>query len=158
MLYCGAEPTFFYGGYLSQWHPCKFHVNGVRYNCAEQFMMAQKAYMCGDYTTLEKIMNEPSPKTQKALGRQVSNFDPAAWNVHCEEIVHNGNFAKFDQNPELLDKLLATEGLLVEASPTDKIWGIGLDAKDPNLYDTSRWGENKLGRILTAIRHFFLYG
>jgi ribA/ribD-fused uncharacterized protein len=124
------------------------------YNCAEQFMMAQKARIFNDTETLIKIMAAKHPKEQKRLGRSVKNFDEATWNAIAEFIVFEGNMLKFSQNPELRTILIETEGTtLVEASPYDKIWGIGLSKDNPDIHDRTKWkGENKLGKVLTAVR------
>jgi hypothetical protein len=146
--------TFFWNGPFSQWEPCKFKFDDVTYNCAEQFMMAMKAKLFDDYDTLERIMTEDSPREQKKLGRQVKGFNAERWNNVAREYVYEGNYAKFTQNPDLLEKLLATKGtILVEASPYDCIWGIGLKETDKAAKDRSKWrGTNWLGEILTGLR------
>jgi ribA/ribD-fused uncharacterized protein len=129
-----AEYTFFYTDKspFSQFHRCRFVVGGNTFGCAEQFMMHGKAVLFGDAEIAAKILAADQPRTHKALGRQVRNFDDAMWKREREAIVMAGNRAKFTQNPELRDKLLATRGTtLVEASPHDRIWGIGLAATDP---------------------------
>ena len=113
---------------LSQWYNCLFEVDGITYYTAEQYMMSQKALLFNDNETNLKIMQEKDPKTYKALGRQVKNFDPSIWDKNKFEIVVKGNIAKFSQNEELKKFLLNTnDKILVEASPHDKIWGIGMD-------------------------------
>lgn len=151
--------TFFWSGPFSQWHRCKFAVDGVEYNCAEQYMMHQKALFFKDTETAKKIMETSSPKAQKALGRQVTSFDAGAWDGVARDVVLRGNLAKFKQNPDLLATLLATKGTLVEASPYDKIWGIGLKEGDPKTLDRATWrGKNWLGQVLTAARGLFENG
>ncbi|KAF6026896.1 hypothetical protein EB796_014790 [Bugula neritina] len=118
--------TFFYKSHspFSQWHPCTFSADGVEYNCAEQYMMHQKAVLFGDSETGKKILAAGSPRTQKSLGRKVQNFDDAVWKANCRRIVADGNYLKFTQNEHLLCHLMNTKGTtLVEASPRDKIWG-----------------------------------
>lgn len=146
--------TFFWDGPFSQWEPCEFEVDDVTYNCAEQYMMAMKAKMFGDDDTFERIMEEDSPREQKKLGRQVKGFDAERWNLRAREIVYEGNHAKFTQNPELLDKLMETRGTtLVEASPYDCIWGIGMREGDAGITDRNNWrGTNWLGEVLTGLR------
>lgn len=146
--------VFFWSGWPSQWHPSTFVIDGVTYSCAEQFMMAEKARLFGDRRTLAKILAADSPKEHKALGRGVSPFDEARWTGACREIVYRGNLAKFGQDEELGALLLATgTKTLVEASPLDRIWGIGLAAEDPRATDRSAWrGKNWLGEALMRVR------
>lgn len=152
--------TFFWDGPFSQWHLVSFEVQGVRYNCAEQYMMAGKARLFNDTISLMKIMQSKSPSEQKVLGRSVADFDPDIWEEHCKEIVYQGNMAKFSQNPALRTILENTKGtLLVEASPYDKIWGIGIGPDDPLRLDRANWkGKNYLGEVLTMVREDLLMG
>jgi ribA/ribD-fused uncharacterized protein len=145
---------FFWGGEFSQWYPSTFEIDGKTYNCAEQYMMYQKALHFGDISTAKRIMKEPRPKEQKALGRSITPFDADSWMNVCFEIVKRGNVAKFTQNPKLLKVLLSTgDKELVEASPYDKIWGIGLSETDPKIYDKSNWdGLNLLGKVCMEVR------
>lgn len=146
--------TFFYGGWASQWAPSKFVIDSVEYNCAEQWMMSEKARLFGDDDALDIIMKSDNPKVQKATGRLVRNFDPKVWEANAKLIVYRGNKAKFTQNANALEWLLDTVGTtLVEASPWDSIWGIGLSANDVRAQDRSTWqGTNWLGEIVTQVR------
>lgn len=146
--------TLFYGGPASQWASSYFTIDNVVYNTAEQYMMAEKARLFGDDDALEIIMATDNPKIQKATGRTVRNFNKEVWEKEAKLIVYRANLAKFSQNQELLDWLLSTAGTaLVEASPWDTIWGIGLDASDPRALDRSQWqGTNWLGEIITQVR------
>jgi ribA/ribD-fused uncharacterized protein len=148
--------TFFFteASPFSQWFRCSFTEGGHTFNCAEQFMMHGKAVLFGDAEVAEKILTAAHPREHKALGRKVKSFDDKVWKASRERIVLAGNRAKFTQNAELKELLLATKGTeLVEASPYDKIWGIGLAASDPRAQDPSQWrGQNLLGRILTQLR------
>ena len=148
--------TFFFteASPFSQWHPSRFVSGGTAFCCAEQYMMHGKAMLFGDAEVASQILTATDPRDHKALGRKVRNFDDALWKRERVRIVTAGNRAKFTQNAELLEQLLATTGTtLVEASPYDKIWGIGLDAKDPRAADPTQWkGLNLLGKILTALR------
>lgn len=150
--------TFFWHGPFSQWHPSVFTVDKIQYNCAEQYMMAQKALMFGDHARWLAIMSSAEPKAQKTLGRQVENFNPDEWDKVARDIVKKGNIAKFEQNPDLKDQLLETKDTtLVEASPYDKIWGIGLAQDDPKALDRNSWqGTNWLGETLTEVREYLV--
>lgn len=154
----GERFTFFWGGVFSQWHICTFTVEGVSYNCAEQYMMAEKARLFGDQYHEHLIMGDPRPAYQKAMGRQVAGFNLERWNAVARQIVARGNRAKFDQNPQLKTLLLLTEGTtLVEASPRDSIWGIGLSKENPLAHDRATWkGTSWLGQILTDLRDEYL--
>jgi len=145
---------FFYGGYFSQWWEESFEVNGVLYYTAEQFMMAEKARLFKDAEALANILASKDPKVQKAWGRKVKNFNEAIWNEVKVEIVSQGNLAKFSQNSYLLKALLATGNkILVEASPYDKIWGIGIGKNDSRRFDETQWrGQNLLGKVLTELK------
>ena len=146
--------VFFYGGICSQWTPSVFSLDGIQYNCAEQYMMAKKALLFKDIESLQKIMNSNNPKEQKFYGRQVMGFDPLKWESVCKKYVYEANYAKFTQNKSMLDELLSYgDREIVEASPTDKIWGIGLGVDDPRIHDKSNWqGTNWLGEIITKVR------
>lgn len=152
--------TFFYKGRFSQWDMSDFVVDGIKYCCAEQYMMAEKARLFNDKATEFAIMASTSPREQKQLGRGVKGFDEDKWNAVARDIVYKGNYAKFTQNQEHLDELMATEGtLLVEASPTDEIWGIGLSAGDLRVENQKYWrGTNWLGEVLTKVRDDIIKG
>lgn len=139
---------------FSQWTRSPFEVEGQRYLFAEQYMMAEKARLFGDDGTLARILASPSPRTQRALGQRVAGFDELTWRERRLAIVEAGNLAKFAQNPDMLAVLLATgEKTLVEASPMDSIWGIGLRADDPRALEPASWqGKNLLGIALMAVR------
>ena len=148
---------------FSQFHPSLFQMtlsqNGeeclINFVCAEQAMMYQKANLFGDYQVANEILTTTDPKAIKQLGRKVANFNEEIWCQRRERIVYDNNLAKFTQNPHLLKKLLATgDKTLVEASPYDRIWGIGLAASDQNANDPKKWrGLNLLGKILTRLRN-----
>jgi ribA/ribD-fused uncharacterized protein len=152
--------TFFWKAHspFSQWHPATFEIKGITFNCAEQAMMYGKAILFGDHEIAEQILASTNPAHQKALGRKVRNFDKNLWERSCKRIVYKVNYAKFTQNQHLLRALLETKGTtLVEASPYDTIWGIGLDANHPDARDRSKWrGKNWLGEVLTQLRENLL--
>lgn len=139
---------------LSQWWDCRFTVDGVEYHTAEQYMMAMKAEMFGDKAVQAEIMAANHPKQYKDLGRKVSGFNQEIWDENCCDIVVKGNVAKFSQNEDLKAFLLNTnERILVEASPYDKIWGIGMSQDDPHCENPTLWnGMNALGFCLMEAR------
>ena len=104
------------------------------------------------------MLKTSNPRKQKQLGREIQGFNQSTWDEEKKSIVYKGNYLKFTQNAELLENLLATQGtLLVEASPTDTIWGVGMELDTPELYIPSKWkGENLLGFILTQLREDIL--
>ncbi len=148
--------TFFFteASPFSQWYRCSFTASEVTFNCAEQYMMHGKALLFGDAAVAAQILAVEHPKKHKELGRKVKGFDDVVWKANREKIVMAGSRAKFTQNAELLSLLVATVGTtLVEASPYDRIWGIGLSATDPKAQDPATWrGQNLLGKILTTLR------
>ncbi len=139
---------------LSQWYPAGFEIDGVFYPTAEHYMMASKAALFGDVSMHAKILIAQDAPTVKALGRKISGFDQTIWDANCSQIVIDGNFAKFSQNPELKDYLLNTKNkILVEASPYDNVWGIGLDENANNIDNPLVWkGANLLGFALMVVR------
>lgn len=146
--------VLFWNGPFSQWYPSKFAIDGIEYNCCEQYMMAKKALMFGDAESHKMIMSTDSPKDQKAFGRRVKGFDKSRWEEECRDIVFDANYAKFTQNGNLLEELMKTgDKEIVEASPVDKIWGIGLHETDPDALDKSKWqGTNWLGEAIMQVR------
>lgn len=143
---------------LSQWWPVRFSVDGQVYRHAEAFMMAEKARLFGDQGTRERILAAEHPGEAKKLGREVKGFDEHVWSAHRYGIVVSATSAKFGQNPELASYLRSTSPkVLVEASPFDHIWGIGLGAGDERAGQPSEWrGLNLLGFALTEVRERFL--
>lgn len=151
--------TFFWGikDFLSNWYPASFtEKNNIFYN-TEQYFMYYKALTFEDKIRAAAILKTPHPKEVKALGRQVTNFSSAVWNNVSENIMLKGNRQKYIQNHFLMLDLINTKGtILVEASPYDRIWGIGLSSDDPRASNPSQWlGYNKLGNILTSVREEF---
>ena len=138
---------------LSQWYPAGFSVDGVYYATAEHYMMAEKARLF-DASKVEKIINAKSAGEAKALGREVENFNEDIWEEASFDVVVKGNLAKFSQNKELKEFLLASKNrVLVEASPKDRVWGIGLSADDNLAEQPLKWkGTNKLGFALMQVR------
>lgn len=164
--------VFFWHGIYSQWHYSDFTAPlwrgapPIAFQTAEQYMMASKAILFGDVvgsiaedgsyvpSTLEKILAAKTPREQKALGREVKNFDEARWRKHAKSIVFRGTFSKFSQDAVLQNELhLTGKRSFVEGSPYDKIWGVGLQYDDPKILNPQNWdGLNWLGEVLTVVR------
>jgi len=139
---------------FSQWWSSPFEVQGNKYASAEHWMMAEKARLFEADEIYKKILNSRSPGKAKALGRQIENFDRNVWDAHKYDIVVSGNFHKFSQHADL-GTFLKNSGkrVLVEASPVDKIWGVGLAQDDPMIEKPSKWkGQNLLGFALMSVR------
>lgn len=139
---------------FSNWYPSKFTHNGITYSRGEQYMMYQKAILFGDTAVAQAILLTDNPKEQKDLGRMVSNYNDEVWAAKRVDIMVEGLFEKFNQNPHLKEALLNTgDTIVVEASPVDKIWGIGLAEDHPDALDQSKWrGKNLLGIVLMRVR------
>jgi ribA/ribD-fused uncharacterized protein len=117
-------------------------------------MMFGKARLFGDDETAQRILKASSPAAAKKLGRAVRGFQESTWRQHRVSIVVAGNYAKFSQSAQLRAFLIGTEPrVLVEASPVDKIWGIGLAADSPHADNPLEWrGSNLLGFALMDVR------
>ncbi|MBF9220070.1 NADAR family protein [Hymenobacter ruricola] len=139
---------------FSQWWRADFVVAGVTYRSTEHWMMAEKARLFADDAALARILAAPSPAEAKKLGRGIQGFEPERWDAHKYQIVRAGNLRKFSQHPDLKKFLLDTgDRILVEASPVDAIWGIGLAADSPDAENPARWqGPNLLGFALMEVR------
>src|SRR5579864_1579266 len=168
LIHDGAQPKYllFWGhrppagggvgqGCLSQWWPAAFAVDGLVYPSAEHFMMAAKALLFGDAEMAARIREAPHPGAAKKLGRQVRGFQELRWAAQRFDLVVTGNMAKFGQHPDLREFLLGTgDRVLIEASPQDRIWGIGLAADDERATSPRQWpGLNLLGFALMEVRH-----
>lgn len=144
---------------LSQWWPSAFVVDGERFATAEHFMMVGKARLFGDAAAAGAILATDEPAVAKKLGRGVRGFDEQVWRAASYDIVVRGNHAKFGQHENLGKFLRGTgEKVLVEASPMDPIWGIGLAAADPRATAAVTWrGANLLGFALMDVRDRLRY-
>jgi ribA/ribD-fused uncharacterized protein len=143
---------------FSQWFESPFTVENNVYPTAEHWMMAEKARLFGDKKQLASILATPKPSAAKAFGRMVENFDPSVWNAKKDEIVVQGNVHKFSQQPAMKAFLMATgDKIIVEASPRDTIWGIGLGPENPLAQVPEKWrGLNLLGFALMEVRDLFI--
>lgn len=145
---------FFWGGWLSNWAITPFTYGLREYNCVEQWIMAQKARAFGDFDSEKKIMESPHPKAQKEFGRKVTPYNDKQWALIRRAVAFDGLLCKFQQNPELKAKLISFQGTYVEASPYDKIWGIGMGVNEPGIEDPKNWkGANLLGETITDVRN-----
>ncbi|KAI9847908.1 MAG: hypothetical protein M1837_001425 [Sclerophora amabilis] len=158
-----AEAVYFWKpeekpyGVFGQWHKGSFvettkDGKEVHYETAEQYMMRGKALLFNDPDIAQQVLGTTNPRTQRSLGRQVQNFDDKVWAENRSEIVKQGNYLKFTQDVELKQMLLDTgDREIVEASPRDRIWGVGFGARNaPKNRD--RWGLNLLGKALMEVR------
>ncbi|MEU5277720.1 NADAR family protein [Streptomyces asoensis] len=139
---------------LSQWWPSPFVVDGVPYATAEHWMMAGKARLFEDAEAEKRALAARSPAQAKKEGRLVRGFDEEVWRRERFGLVVEGSVHKFASDPALRSFLLGTgTRVLVEASPVDRVWGIGLTADDEAAQDPGRWrGDNLLGFALMEAR------
>ena len=148
--------SLFWGGPYSQWEKSDIEFANVNFTSAEQMMMYSKAILFENVALAKTIMKEDNPRVLKKYGRDVKGFDVARWNTVCNEIVYAATYCKFMQNVDFFDHMMKDEAdVIVEASPYDKIWGIGLGENDPRALIREEWlGENRLGQIITDVREF----
>ena len=159
-----SRAIYFYGhnglyGYMSNFYPCKFEKEkGIKFNCSEQYLMYMKAILFepNNNDLHNKIINESNPKVIKSLGRSVKYFNNDIWNENKKQIMINGLRLKFNHNPNIKKKLINTGNkILYEASPYDKIWGIGYSPTDALVVPSNKYAENLLGKCLMEIRNEF---
>lgn len=152
--HCKSKGEYADKSCLSQWYPSNFVLDGVTYRTAEQYMMAAKARLFDDPVALDKILNCATPAIAKKLGRGVKGHTDSVWLAQRSQIVVAGNLAKFSQDPAFAAFLLSTkDAVIVEASPVDKIWGIGMAYDHPDSNTPSKWqGLNLLGFALMEVR------
>jgi ribA/ribD-fused uncharacterized protein len=146
--------VLFWGGPFSQWAKAPFTIGDLQFNCAEQYMMYQKASVFGNLKEASWVLKNKDPRRQKAIGRLIRGLIPERWDAISKGIVYIGNLAKFSQNEEFKKALIETgDRTIVEASPHDKLWGIGLAADDLRSRDMKTWrGKNWLGDVLMYVR------
>jgi ribA/ribD-fused uncharacterized protein len=143
---------------LSNFYPAKFIYRGHEFPTSEHALMASKAALFWDFDRFQMILKTDSPRSAKYYGRQVKNFDDNIWYYARYKIMVDILLAKFGQNQELKEFLLSTgESILVECSPSDKIWGVGLAINDSLWEDEKNWqGQNLLGYALMSARGVLL--
>ncbi|WP_298417549.1 NADAR family protein [uncultured Kordia sp.] len=139
---------------FSQWWEAEFIVNKEVYKTAEHYMMAEKARIFNDTEIRKEILTVHHPHDAKKLGRKVKNFDPIIWNKYKFNSVVEGNYHKFSQHKNLQQFLCNTKNrILVEASPRDRIWGIGMSQNNEKVNNPNLWrGQNLLGFALMEVR------
>ncbi len=117
-------------------------------------MMAEKARLFHATDSRKEILVSTHPAEAKKMGRKVKGFNAKVWDEHKHGIVKEANLLKFSQHTPLRDFLIKTGSrILVEASPLDNIWGIGLAQDDPRAKNPHQWeGENLLGFALMEVR------
>lgn len=142
-------------GYLSNWYPSIFRLNGIEFSSMEQYMMYEKAVCFHDTNISKQILETDDVSTIKELGRLVTGYDDHFWNGIRQIVVYEGLMAKFSQNENLKDMLMATGNhILAECAVRDLIWGIGLSMTDANRFDRTKWrGQNLLGYTLMRVRN-----
>ena len=140
--------------YLSNFFPSKFVLKNITFCCMEQYIMYSKAKLFDDQVMSQNIMNTTIPYNMKQYGRQVKNFNEHIWLQNRDQILFEGLCAKFTQNEELRQLLIDTSPkILVEASPTDVIYGVGLSQTDDKILNENNWrGQNVLGKMLMRVR------
>lgn len=146
--------VFFWDGWLSNFYPCKIVFNNKVFCSSEQLFMYLKALYFKDYEIASQILKVKTPKEAKKLGRKIRDFNEEAWSEVREDKMEQTIKAKFNQNPQLKELLLSEEfdnKQFVEASPYDRIWGIGY-SEDFAMANINDWGENLLGKIITQYR------
>jgi ribA/ribD-fused uncharacterized protein len=158
----GEEPVFFFMGnpslsenkMFSNMHEAPVQIDGMTFPTVEHYFQWSKAKMFGDADVQSKIMKTASPKSAKAYGKKVKNFDAEAWNEKRDSVMRTAVKAKLMQHPDILKKLRDTGTRpIAEADPRGKYWGIGTSAETSKAKDVSRWpGQNKMGKILMELR------
>ena len=141
-------------GYLSNWYPAPFTLDGLHFTSVEQYMMYRKATTFGDTETAQAILSTDNVGKIKALGRSVRGYSDTVWNGVRQIVVYRALLEKFRQNPDLKDQLLATHPhILAECALQDKIWGIGMTVHDEYRFEPDLWpGQNLLGFTLMTVR------
>lgn len=148
-------PLFFFTSKspFSNFNRRRFTVDGVLFDHMEQYLMYCKALYFADLQVAKLVLREPDPVVCKRLGRSVRPFNAEKWDIAVWNIALKGMHAKYTQNKDYLALLLESAGReLVEASPYDYVWGIGIDINDPRIHDRSQWGNNKQGKLTMKTR------
>lgn len=153
--------VLFWGGCFSNFYPCNIIFEDKEFKSSEQLFMYQKAMYFHDEDTANEILKAKTPKEAKALGRKVKNFNDKDWAYGREYAMRTALIAKFKQNEDLKKELISdkyNDLEFVEASPYDRIWGIGYDAEHAFDVIEDFWGQNLLGKLLNQVRDYIKYG
>ena len=142
---------------FSNFFQCEFRVSGVDYKCVEQYFCSQKADMFKDHTAYDEIMSESDPAKQKKIGSTVKGFNGQVWKTEMAKVMETGLKAKFEQNPELMNRLLDTNEKTIGEACMDPVWGTGFGINHPRALATEEWtGSNTLGNLLMKLREEFI--
>ena len=148
--------VYFYGGVFSNFYPCEFELEGKTWVTSEQYFMWKKALLFGDADTAAYIASEKDPLACKMAGRGIRSYNDEKWAEVRYKIMRDAVYNKFVQDPYLRNYILKDEFedlIFVEASPTDTVWGVGLDQFDERIKDESNWrGTNLLGEVIMEVR------
>ena len=141
-------------GYLSNWYPAPFMLDGIAFSSAEQYLMYNKCVIFGDLASAQAVLDTSDPARQQAIGRKAAGFNGTVWDGMKQIVAYRGLMAKFSQNEDLKTRLLDTgDAYLVECAHTDKIWACGIRLHEEARFDISKWrGQNLLGFTLMAVR------
>ena len=141
-------------GYLSNWYPAAFDLDGITFSSSEQYIMYRKCLLFDDHVSAASILATNDPAKQQSIGRDAGNFDPTVWNGMKQTIAFRGLMAKFSQNEDLKQQLLSTgDAYLVECAYKDVIWACGIRLHEDERRDIRKWrGQNILGFTLMEVR------
>ncbi len=141
-------------GYLSNWYPSPFDLDGVHFSSAEQYIMFQKCMIFGDEASAKAVLATDDPETQQAIGRNAKGYVGAVWAGQRQLVAVRGLLVKFNQNEDLKQKLLDTgDSYLVECAHSDTIWACGVRLNEDERFDAGKWrGQNILGFALMEVR------
>ena len=141
-------------GYLSNWYPSPFDLDGIRFSSAEQYIMYRKCMLFGDEPAAKAVLATDDPEKQQAIGRNASGYMEPVWAGARQMAAFRAVMAKFSQNHNLKQKLLDTgDAYLVECAGSDRVWACGIRLADDRRYNAANWtGSNILGFLLMEVR------
>ncbi len=141
-------------GYLSNWYPSPFELEGIHFSSVEQYIMYRKCMIFGDETSAKAVLATEDTAAQQAIGRKATGYIGSVWAGMRQMVVFRGLMAKFSQNEDLKQKLLDTgDAYLVECAGSDRIWACGVRLMDDKRFDAANWiGDNILGFALMEVR------